>query len=95
MSAYVIGRIEVTDPDQYKKYTARTPDVIAKFGGKFIVRGAEVHTLEGPEEKSRVAVIEFPSLEKAKAFYHSEEYVETRALRRGAAVVSLIAIEGV
>ena len=95
MSAYVIGRIEITDPDQYKNYTARTPDVIAKFGGRFIVRGAEVHTLEGPEEKRRVVVIEFPSLEKAKAFYNSEEYVETRKLRRDAAVASLIAIDGV
>lgn len=95
MSAYIIGRIEVTDWDQYKKYTAKTPGVIAKFGGKFIVRGGDVHTLEGPHEKGRVVVIEFPSLDKAKEFYNSAEYIETRKLRRDAAVVSLIAIDGV
>jgi uncharacterized protein (DUF1330 family) len=95
MSAYIIARIDVTDWDQYKKYTAKTPGVIAKFGGKFIARGADVHTLEGPQEERRVVIIEFPSLEKAKEFYESQEYTETRRLRKDAAVASLIAIDGV
>ena len=95
MSAYIIGRIEVTDWDQYKKYIAKTPGVIAKFGGRFIARGGDVHTLEGTEEKRRVVVIEFPSLDKAKEFYSSEEYTQTRKLRENAAIASLIAVDGV
>lgn len=95
MSAYIIGRIEVTEWDQYKKYIAETPGVIAKFGGRFIVRGGDMNTLEGPEETRRVVVIEFPSLDKAKEFYYSEEYTQTRKLRENAAIASLIAIDGV
>ncbi len=59
MPAYVIARVKVTDPDQYGKYRAVTPGAVAEFGGKFIVRGGEMETLEGPAEDRRVVIIEF------------------------------------
>jgi uncharacterized protein (DUF1330 family) len=92
MPAYVIGKVTVTDRDRYREYAKLTPGVIAKFGGRFLARGGEVVTLEGPEERQRVAVIEFPSLERAKEFYDSEDYRKLRKLREGAATVSLIAV---
>ena len=95
MTAYVVARVKVTDPEQYKRYTARTPDCIASFGGRFIVRGAEPVTLEGPEFRDRMVIIEFPSLERAKAFYNSPEYTEIKALRAHAAVGEFVALEGV
>lgn len=95
MAAYIIARINVTDWDQYKKYIAATPGVIEQFGGRFIARGGETVTLEGPEETHRVVLLEFPSMEKAKEFYHSQEYQEVLKLREGAATASLVAIDGV
>jgi len=95
MAGYIIALIEVTDPEQYVKYMSETPGVIAKFGGRFIVRGGEKATLEGPDENRRLALLEFPSLERAKEFYHSEEYQAVRHLREGAAEVSIIAVQGV
>ena len=95
MAAYMIAKIDIIDPEQYKKYIAATPAVIAEFGGKFIARGGETVTLEGPEEKRRVALVEFPSLDKVREFYASAEYQEVMKLREGAATVSLIAIPGV
>jgi uncharacterized protein (DUF1330 family) len=94
MAAYMIARIGITDPEQYKKYIAATPGVIAKHGGKFIARGGETVTLEGPEETRRVVLVEFPSLDKAKEFYTSPEYGEAMKLREGAATVSLVAVAG-
>ncbi len=94
MAGYIIAMIEVTDPEQYRKYMAETPGVIAKFGGKFIVRGGQKATLEGPDENRRLALVEFPSLERAKEFYNSEDYQEVKRLREGAASVSIIAVEG-
>jgi uncharacterized protein (DUF1330 family) len=94
MSAYVIARIEITDWEQYKSYVAASPAAVAKYGGKFISRGGEKVTLEGPEENRRVVIIEFPSMGDAKAFYQSEEYTEARALRAGAAEASMVAVEG-
>jgi len=94
MPAYLIARVSVSDPQQYKQYTDRTPGVIAKFGGKFIVRGGQIVNLEGPPESGRIVVIEFPSLEHVQAFYRSEEYQQIKKLRAGAATGSLIAVEG-
>ena len=95
MSAYIIAKINVTNPDQYKEYTKATPGIIEKFGGRFLARGGEIMTLEGPEENLRIVLLEFPSLEKAREFYNSKEYGEAKKLRRGAATASFVAVEGI
>jgi len=95
MPAYLIARIDVTDWSRYQEYIKRTPEVIARYGGRFIVRGGEVVSLEGPPEKGRVVVIQFPSLEQAKDFYTSPEYTEVKAFRIGAATGQFFVVEGV
>jgi uncharacterized protein (DUF1330 family) len=95
MAGYLIARVDVTDPEKYQDYTAVTPGLIAKYGGRFIVRGGETVTLEGPQETGRVVVIEFDSLEQAKAFYDSEEYQAAIKLRAGAATAQFIVVAGV
>jgi uncharacterized protein (DUF1330 family) len=94
MAAYLIARVEVTDWEKYKKYMQATPAAIARFGGKFIARGGEMVTLEGPAEMRRVVIIEFPSLESINAFFSSPEYVAAKKLRLGAATGEFLAIEG-
>src|SRR6185503_16288401 len=94
MPAYIIGTIEVTNAARYREYMKVTPGIIARFGGKFIARGGEVFTLEGPRETRRIVIIEFPNLERAKAFFHSDEYAEARKLRTGAATAQFLAIDG-
>jgi uncharacterized protein (DUF1330 family) len=94
MPAYLIAFIEVTDPQQYAQYTQRTPAAIAKFGGRFIVRGGKTKTLEGPQEKRRVVVIEFPDFERAEAFFQSEEYQHAKGFRKGAAKATFVLVEG-
>ena len=95
MTAYLLARVEITDWDRYKEYVQATPAVVKKYGGKFIVRGGKVETLEGAEEKRRLVLIEFPSFEKAKEFYSSKEYQQAKKLRAGAATGQFLAIEGV
>jgi len=94
MPAYIIARVQVTDPARYAEYMKVTPGIIETFGGRFIARGGETETLEGELETSRVVLIEFPSLEDARAFYRSPEYTETRALREGAATAQFVAVDG-
>ncbi|MBN4082333.1 DUF1330 domain-containing protein [Mariprofundus ferrooxydans] len=94
MSAYVIIRIMVNDPVKLKDYQQVAPSIIESFGGKLLVRGGKVASLEGSVENRRIVIIEFPSLEQAKNFYHSSEYTEAIELRKGAAEFELIAVEG-
>jgi len=94
MAAYVVVQAEVTDWDKFGEYLKETPLVIARHGGKYIVRGGEMVILEGDSQNKRVVIIEFPSLQKAKEWYHSEEYQRVKSLRQGAATGSLIALDG-
>jgi uncharacterized protein (DUF1330 family) len=95
MAGYIIARINVTDPEKYKDYTAVTPGLIAKYGGHFIVRGGEAVTLEGPEETGRMVVIEFDSPEQARTFYDSDDYQAAIGLRTAASTGQIIMVAGV
>ena len=95
MAAYMIARVNVTDWDKYNEYIKVTPDIIAQYGGRFIVRGGETVTLEGPEEKWRIVVVEFPDLARAEEFYHSPEYAAAKDIRAGAAEAQFVAVSGV
>ena len=94
MTAYVIARVNVTDPEKYKGYMALSPDAIAAHGGRFLVRGGEVKTLEGEPETRRVVVLEFPTREAAETFYNSAEYTAAREKRRDAAEFQMIVMDG-
>ena len=94
MSAYIIARVRVTDPEHYPDYTAHTPGTIAQYGGRFIVRGGQTETLEGPAEDRRLVVIEFESMEQAKAWYNSPEYQAIVPIRWAAAESESILVEG-
>src|SRR5690606_27908843 len=71
--AYIIARIDVTDPERYAKYTAVTPGIAARFGGRFLARGGRYEAKEGPA-RARNAIIEFPDYSSALAFYDDAEY---------------------
>ncbi len=91
--AYWIGRVEVTNMDEYKNYVALNGAAFSKFGARFLVRGGSFEVAEGGA-KSRNVVIEFPSYEQAVACYHSPEYSAAIAARKNAAFADLIIING-
>jgi uncharacterized protein (DUF1330 family) len=95
MPAYIIIRIAADDPALLKAYQAATPPIIEQYGGRFLARGGQLVTLEGPEESRRVVIIEFPELADAEAFYHSPEYTEARKLHEGVAEAEFIAVDGI
>jgi uncharacterized protein (DUF1330 family) len=94
MAAYVIGEIEVMDPAAYQEYGKQVLATIQKFGGKFVVRGGKAEPLEGAAPK-RIVVLEFPSLEQAKSWYHSADYAPLIKMRQKASRGRLIVVEGV
>jgi len=95
MPAYFIVDVEVTDPAGFEEYRKLVPGTVQKYGGRFLVRGGAVETLEGDWQPKRVVVLEFPSLEQAKRWYNSEDYRDPKALRFKTARTKLILVEGV
>ena len=94
MSAYVIAEIEVTDPVAYEEYRKQVPAVIAKYGGRYIVRGGKVEPLEGGWSPKRLALLEFPTPEHALKWYRSPEYVPLIKLRQKASRGRIVLVEG-
>ena len=95
MSAYLVCLVRVDDPATYRKYTAETPALIAKHGGRFLVRGGAVETLEGPPFDDRLVVLEFPSLQAAKTFHASPEYQAVMKFRHASSVSRFLLADGV
>ncbi|MDP6574168.1 MAG: DUF1330 domain-containing protein [Rhodospirillales bacterium] len=95
MAGYIFVQTEVSDAGKYDTYKQAVPAVIEKFGGRFIVRGGDMEALEGAYDGPRVVILEFPSVEQARAFWNSPEYAEVKALREGAANMTAVLIEGV
>lgn len=92
---YLIARVRIDDPERYKKYMAVSPDAIAAFDGKFIVRGGQNETVEGEVETSRLVVAEFPTYQAAMDCYRSDVYQEVKKLREGAGEAQFVLVEGV
>jgi uncharacterized protein (DUF1330 family) len=93
--AYLVGQIDVTDPERYQEYRAQVPAVLAKYGGRFLVRGPQVTVLEGKYDGQRLVVIEFPSMAQLEAFYRSPEYAPLITLRTSASTGNMWAVPGV
>ncbi|UWP88057.1 DUF1330 domain-containing protein [Aliiroseovarius crassostreae] len=90
---YWIGRIDVSNLDEYKKYVAANGPAFAAFDARFLVRGGAFETVEG-SARSRNVVIEFPSYQAAKDCYASAAYQQAKSLRDPVSSGDLIIIEG-
>ncbi len=94
MSAYVIADVQVTDPAAYEPYPPLAAASIARFGGRYIVRGGNADLLEGAPEPERIVVVEFPDAETAQRWYHSDGYQSALKIRQAASRGRLILVEG-
>jgi uncharacterized protein (DUF1330 family) len=94
MPAYVAVQINVNDPVVYERYKELAPPSIRHYGGRYIVRGGNVETLEGTWHPKRFVVLEFPDMASARAWWSSPEYAEARALRQSCAGTEMIVVDG-
>jgi uncharacterized protein (DUF1330 family) len=94
--AYVIVEMQISDPEQYKLYLAEAPATVKAAGGEYVVRGGRSEVLEGEWQPARLAMLRFPSVEAARAWYDGERYREARSIRAGAtSMFNMVVVEGV
>jgi len=96
MPAYLFIKTRIHDPEQYSKYVSEVRGVAAKWGSRYLVRSRPVEVLEGDPAQwgdYLLLVSEWPSVEAARAFWHSEEYRKVRELRVNAGEVHVVLTE--
>ena len=95
MSAYLVVNIDVLDSVRYQDYIRAVPPTIEAFGGRYLARGGQVEVLEGEWKPKRMAIVEFPNAERAKAWWDSQEYAGLKALRQSCSQGEIMLVEGV
>jgi len=95
MSAYAVAVIRETRfNEEVAEYLRRIDETLAPFSGKYLVHGGPYRPLEGTWSGDLV-VIEFPSMEQAEGWYHSDAYASIRPLRTGNTDGDVLLVQGV
>ncbi len=94
MPAYILAEIQVTDAAAYEPYRPLAAASIARFGGRFLVRGGKADLFEGMPEPERMVVIEFPDADTARRWYNSDEYQAALKIRQAASRGRVMLVEG-
>lgn len=95
MTAYVIfTRERMRNPEEYETYRGKARAAAAGHPLKRLVAYGKHETLEGPAIEGAV-VLEFPTMEEAKAYYHSPAYQDAVQHRFLGADYRVFIVEGV
>ena len=96
MACYIMVSVDVTNDKPYDDYRKLVPGTLAKYGGKFLVRGGKYEQLEGDWKPHRVVLLEFADMAAAKRWYNSPEYQEALKIRKANSKTDmLLMVEGV
>jgi uncharacterized protein (DUF1330 family) len=95
LAAFVLATVTIKDPVRYEDYRRMVDATLVPFGGRFIARGGKIQVLEGDWHPNRLVILEFPSVERAQAWWGSPAYAEARALRQATSTGTLLILEGV
>ena len=98
--AYLIGQIDVSDPDGYaKEYLPKAREIIKAHGGRLIAaagaaaNGSHVVAVDG-EAPKRVVIYMYPSMEALQAWRSDPEYIQVRRIGEKYAKYHTFAVEG-
>ncbi len=95
MAAYIISDVAIHDEANATHYRERAARSIAQHGGKYLTRAGAIEVLEGTWSPHAIIIVEFPDMERARAWYRSAEYAEALKFRDAALSRDLILVDGV
>lgn len=94
MAAYMIADVEVIDSIGYEEYRQKVPATIAAYGGRYLARGGATEVLDGSWSPKRCVILEFPDMDRFRAWWSSPEYTPLRALRERSTNSNLVVTQG-
>ena len=94
MSVYLVAQLNIHDRATYAKYGSAFMDIFKQYKGKLLSVEETPTVLEGEWSYVRTVLLEFPSEERAHAWYESQEYQAIAEYRRAASTANLVLIRG-
>jgi uncharacterized protein (DUF1330 family) len=94
MAAYVIADIEVLDSEGFEEYRRQVCATITAHSGRYLARGGATEVLEGDWSPKRCVILEFPDMDRFRAWWSSPEYMPLRSLRERTTKSKLIVTQG-
>ena len=94
MPAYIIARIEVTDPEDYATYARQTVALAERHGGRFLVKGGAQTQLEG-NSPDRHVIIEFSDRQSALDWYNSDAYRRILPIALSSSERDIVVVDGI
>ncbi len=95
MTAFLVSDVSVRDADAFQTYRTRAAASIMQHGGRYLARGGQIERLEGTWKPRNIIIVEFPSIEQARAWYRSPEYAFALEMRDKALSRNLILVDGI
>lgn len=91
---YIVVEINVRDQEGFKEYAEKATKTVEQHGGKFIVLGGSIQTIEGPNPNGAFVIIRFDSVEAARKWLSSPEYSAVKGIRHRTADARQYLVEG-
>ncbi|MEE4349071.1 MAG: DUF1330 domain-containing protein [Pacificimonas sp.] len=95
MPAYMIVTARIADREKFiEGYGAKAAELVAKHGGKYVLRGPGAELLEGDfGDGASMVISEWPDKAAVHAFWNSPDYQEAKKLREDIADCQVLVIE--
>jgi uncharacterized protein (DUF1330 family) len=94
VSAYIVVEARVSDWARFSVYAEQVPELVARFGGTYLVLGGDPESLEGEWGDTRLVIHHWPHRASALRFWNSPAYREVAALRAGTGEFRVMLVEG-
>jgi uncharacterized protein (DUF1330 family) len=95
MRGYITVDVSITDMEGFMEYASRIPVLMEKYGGRYIVKGAEPEVIrQGGESPQFVVIIEFPSVGAADGFIEERSKSELIEIFNRSTVGRILKVEG-
>lgn len=95
MTVYLVGHIDITDPETYAGYEAGFSEIFERYDGEFLSVDDDPLMLEGDKRHTRTVLVRFPDRAGALAWFGSDDYQALAAIRWRSSSAEISLIEGV
>ena len=94
MPAYVFFDVVSVHPERMTGYRDKALASLQAFGGKMVAATDNIEVREGNWHPNRIVMLEFPNMERARAWYESPQYQEVLPIRLSANQDRMVMFEG-